>query len=73
MLGECIDVHTRFCNHLDVEERAGCFSWFVLLVSQDCWVALPPSAWVCLQFVIVVFPGHTHLLFLNALGSSGGG
>ena len=23
---ECIDVHTRFCNHLDVEERAGCFS-----------------------------------------------
>ena len=27
--------------------------------------------WVCLQFVIVVYPGHTHLLFLNALGSSG--
>ena len=23
---ECIDVHTRFCNHLDVEERADCFS-----------------------------------------------
>ena len=21
--------------------------------------------WVCLQFVIVVFPDHTHLLFLN--------
>ena len=24
--------------------------------------------WVCLPFVIVVFPGHTRLLFLNALG-----
>ena len=36
--------------------------WLFLLVSL-----------VCLQFVIVVFPGHTYLLFLNALGSSGGG
>ena len=26
-----------------------------------------PVPWVCLQLVIVVFPGHTHLLFLNAL------
>ena len=24
--------------------------------------------WVCLQFVIVVFPDHTHLLFLRQLG-----
>ena len=23
--------------------------------------------WVCLQFVIVVFPDHTHLLFLSKL------
>ena len=30
-----------FCNHLDGEERAGCFAWFVLLVSRDCCVALP--------------------------------
>ena len=22
------------------------------------------ASWVCLQFVIVVFPDHTHLLFL---------
>ena len=29
------------CNHLDGEERAGCFAWFVLLVSRDCCVALP--------------------------------
>ena len=25
MFVECIDVHTRFCNHLGVRERAGCF------------------------------------------------
>ena len=23
-----------FCNHLDGEERAGCFAWFVFLVSS---------------------------------------
>ena len=28
-----------------------------------CSVALPHGAWVGLQFVIVVFPDHTHLLF----------
>ena len=45
------------------EERAGCFALFVFLVSRDCCVALPHDATVCLQFVIVVFPYHTHLLF----------
>ena len=29
------------CNNLDGEERAGCFDWFVFLVSRDCCVALP--------------------------------
>ena len=38
-------------------ERAGCFALFVFLVSQDCSVALPHDAMVCLQLVIVVFPG----------------
>ena len=33
-----------FCNHLDGEERAGCFAWFVFLVSRDCCVALPRGA-----------------------------
>ena len=28
------------CNHLDGEERADCFAWFVLLVSRDGCVAL---------------------------------
>ena len=30
-----------FFNHLDGEERAGCFSLFVFLVSRDCCVAVP--------------------------------
>ena len=28
-----------------------------------CFLAVP---WVCLQFVIVVFPDHSHLLFLHS-------
>ena len=31
-------------NHLDGEERAGCFALFVFLVSRDCCVTLPRSA-----------------------------
>ena len=31
-------------NHLDGEERAGCFALFVLLVYRDCCVALPHNA-----------------------------
>ena len=38
-------------------------SWcFVIVV----WLFLGVP-WVCLQFVIVVFPDHTHLKFYNAL------
>ena len=32
-------------------------------MSRDGWAALPHGATGCLQFVIVVFPDHTHLLF----------
>ena len=32
------------CNHLDGEERAGCFAWFVFLVSCGGWAALPRGA-----------------------------
>ena len=32
------------CNHLDGEERTGCFVWFVLLVSRDCCVTLSRGA-----------------------------
>ena len=34
-------VPSSFCNHLDGEERAGCFVSFVFLMSRDCFVALP--------------------------------
>ena len=34
-------------------------SWCLVIVG---WLFLAVS-WVCLQFVIVVFPDHTHLLF----------
>ena len=30
-----------FCNHLDGDERAGCFAWFVVLVSCGGCVAHP--------------------------------
>ena len=36
-------------------------------MSRDCCVALPRDATGCLQFVIVVFPDHTHLLILDCL------
>ena len=55
----------KFCNHLDGEERAGCFalsSWCLMIV---VWLLTMP--WICLQFVIVVFPDHTHLLYILLL------
>ena len=42
----------------------GLSSWCLVVV---VWFFLAVS-WVCLQFVIVVFPTHTHLLFLKLLG-----
>ena len=35
-----------------------------LVIVVWLFLAVP---WVCLQFVIVVFPDHTHLLFLQEL------
>ena len=37
-------VHSSFANHLDGKERAGCFAWFVFLVSRDSYVAVPHGA-----------------------------
>ena len=55
-----------FCNHLDGEERAGCFAFiFAFLVSCDCCVTLPYGAMGLSAVVIVVFLDHTHLLFLS--------
>ena len=39
------------------------FSWCLLIV---VWLFLVVP-WICQQFVIVVFPEHTHLLFLAFL------
>ena len=36
-------------------------SWCLVMVER-LFLAVP---WGCLQFVIVIFPDHTHLLFLN--------
>ena len=41
-------------------------SWSLVMV-EWLFLAVP---WGCLRFVIVVFPDHTHLLFLSRLVSS---
>ena len=44
-------------------------------MSHGSCVALPRDTTGCLQFVIVVFPDHTHLLFyvnVQLIASSGG-
>ena len=55
-----------FCNHLEKEEKAGCFAIIVLKMYYyyKCSVAFPHSAvsWSAV-YVIVVFPDNTHLLF----------
>ena len=41
----CITLCTFwFCGRLVGEERAGCFAWFVFLVSRCCCVALTHGA-----------------------------
>ena len=50
-------------NHVDGEERAGCFTLSSWCLKIAVWLFLTLS-WVGLKFVIVVFPDHTHLLFL---------
>ena len=61
-------VPSRFRNHLDGEERErvallSLSSWCLVIV---VWLFLTVP-WVCLQFVIVVFPGQTHYYFLILL------
>ena len=43
-------------------------SWRLVMVER-LFLAVPRG---CLQFVIVVFPDHTHLLFLGLISSRGG-
>ena len=53
-------VHSSFAINSMGEERADCFAFFVfrcLLIVVWLFLTIPL---VCLQFVIVVFPDHTH-------------
>ena len=45
----------------------GLSSWCLVMVM---WLFLVVT-WVCLRFVIVVFPDHTHLLFLELSVTNG--
>ena len=61
----------QFCSHLAEEQKACCFASIIL--QMHCYfkwsVALPPGAVGGLQYVTVVFPDHTHLLFVGFLMS----
>ena len=59
-------VHSCFAITLMGKRELVALLSFVFLVSRNCCVALPRGAMgssaVC-DFVILVFPDHTHLLF----------
>ena len=63
-------VHSRLCNHLDGEERAGCFALLVVLVSRDCSVAVAHDATGLSAVCNCGIPDHTHLLFMKSLPST---
>ena len=55
-----------FCNHLEGEVKAGCLDFIILqmfVTVNVLWLFLRVP-WVGVQYVIVVFPNHTHLLFI---------
>ena len=58
-------VHTSFAIILmGKRELVALLSSWCLVIVVWLFLAVP---WVCLQFVIVVFPDHTHLLYLVLL------
>ena len=57
---ELLYVHSSFAIILIGKRELVALLSFVFLVSGEWCVALPWVPWVCLQFVIVVFPDHTH-------------
>ena len=58
-----------YVNYLDREEIAGCFAYFVFLVSLDCCVAHPRGVMALSAVCDCGIPDHTHLLFLSWLPS----
>ena len=55
-----------FCNHLK-RKRKLLLSYRCIVILNVMWL-FPTVPWVGLQYVIVVFPDHTHLLLLNRNG-----
>ena len=51
-----------FCNHLDREERAGCFTLFICLMHSDCQCSVTLSNGAIGLVCSVCY--HTHLLFI---------
>ena len=67
-MGVLLYVHSSFVIILmwkrELIALIGLSSWFLVIVVWH-FLVMP---WVCLQFVIVVFPDHTHVLFLLIIG-----
>ena len=63
-------VHSSFCNHLDGEERAGCYALFVCLMFRDCRVVVAHDATGLSDVCDCGIPDHTHLLFVKSLPST---
>ena len=66
----CITLYPfQFCNHLKEEEKAGCFALlsYEYLVTVYVLFLFLTVPWSGLQYVIVVFPDHTHLLFVQLI------
>ena len=59
-------MHYFVLQHLEEEEKAGCFAFIVLQMycyyTCSVWFFLKVP-WVGLQCVVLVFPDHTLLLF----------
>ena len=70
----CYFMSILVCDHHDGEKREldallSLSSWCLMLV---LWLFLSVP-WVCLQFVIVIFPNHTHLQFLGVIHANSDG
>ena len=62
-----MDEHSRVLDLMGKRELVALLnlsSWCLVMVER-LFLAVP---WGCLRFVIVVFPDHTHLLFLISKG-----
>ena len=58
-------VRSRFCDHLEEEEKSGCFAilyYRCTVTINVLWLFLTLSR-VGLQCVIVIFPDYTHFLY----------